>query len=244
MHNKLSVCAIIPARGGSKSIPRKNIVRLMGKPLLAYSIEHAMQAGSVNRVIVSTDDEEIARVAEAHGADLPFVRPAELAGDDVLDWPVFKHALDWLRTHESYEPEIVVHLRPTAPLRRAEQIDECVSLLSLRAEADSVRSVSFPSQHPYRMFELDKDGFLVPLLQTEQDRLYLLRRQDWPDVYWYNGVIDVTRSSTILRLNSMVGNRILPYVMDARYVVDIDSPEDLVVAEVKLRAFLESCESA
>ena len=215
-----------------------------GKPLLAYSIEHALQAASVNRVIVSTDDDEIARVAEAHGADVPFVRPAELAEDEILDWPVFKHALDWLRDHERYEPEIVVHLRPTAPLRRPEHIDECVTLLSRRAEADSVRSVSFPSQHPYRMFELDKDGFLVPLLQTEQGRPYLLRRQDWPDVYWYNCVIDVTRSRTILGLESMVGDRILPYVMNARYALDIDSPEDLVAAEAKLRAFLESCESA
>ncbi len=235
-----SVCAIIPARGGSKGIPRKNIVAINGKPLLAYSIEHARQALSVERVFVSTDDHEIAAVARQWGAEVPFMRPAELAGDTVLDHPVFAHALQWLHEHAGYHPELVVHLRPTSPIRADGQIDQAVRLLLEQPTADSVRSVSIPAQHPYRMFTLREDGFLQPLLQTKYPQPFLLRRQELPPVYWYNCVIDVTRATTILDQQSMTGDRILPYIIDADYVVDIDSPDDLVVATAKLQLFEKS----
>jgi len=237
MSKEQRVCAIIPARGGSRSIPHKNIVPVAGKPMLVYSIVHAQEAACVDRIIVSTDDPAIADVARRNGAEVPFVRPPELSGDTVLDQPVFEHALRWLEEHDHYRPEIVVHLRPTSPIRLPGQIDQAVRLLRDRPEADSVRSVSLPSQHPYRMFSIAADGFLKPLLDTPYPEPYLLRRQDWPDVYWYNCVIDVTRRSTVLEKKSMTGARMLPFIMDSRLVVDIDSPEDIAVAEARLAAF-------
>ncbi|HEY5903570.1 MAG TPA: acylneuraminate cytidylyltransferase family protein, partial [Anaerolineales bacterium] len=111
------VLAVIPARGGSKGIPRKNIRLFSGWPLLAWSIAAAQQAETVSRVIVSTDDEEIAAVGREYGAETPFLRPAEFARDDTTDLPVFEHALRWLDEHEGYRPEVVVQLRPTSPIR-------------------------------------------------------------------------------------------------------------------------------
>jgi len=240
--SSLNILAVIPARGGSRGIPRKNLVSLAGIPLFAYSIEHAKSSRFINRVIVSTDDDEIARLGVNYGAEVPFMRPEDLAGDTVLDLPVFQHVLKWLDIHEKYQADIVVHLRPTAPLRKTHQIDEAIEMLMKNTEADSVRSVSIPSQHPYRMFSIGDDGFLKPLLQTKYKEPYLLRRQDCPPVYWYNCVIDVTKPSTIWKKNSMTGDKILPYVMDSRFVVDIDGPEDLLLAETKIRQFKEIIE--
>jgi len=226
------VLAIIPARGGSKGIPRKNLTLIAGKPLVVHSIEHALAAKCVSRVIVSTDDPEIAEIAVAAGAEVPFLRPAELAGDQVLDLPVFQHVLARLSEEEAYSPDLILHLRPTAPLRRAGWIDEAVNLLRADPRADSIRSVSSPSQHPYRMFRIDAEGFLDPLFKHEHPMPYLLRRQDLPEMYFYNCVIDVSRRTTILGKNSMTGDRILPYLMQPDDVVDIDGPRDLLLARL------------
>ena len=230
-------CAIIPARAGSKGVPRKNLIPLLGKPLLAYSIEHALGAHSVERVIVSTEDPEIAEIATRFGAEVPFMRPGHLSEDHVLDLPVFQHALAWLEENEDYQPDLIVHLRPTAPIRTPRQIDDAVRMLVADGRADSVRSVSKPGQHPYRMFKIGPDGFLEPLLGHMNPEPFTLRRQDLPPIFWYNCVIDVSRRQTILDKHSMTGDRILPLVIDPQYVVDIDSSEDLVVAEAKLRHF-------
>jgi CMP-N-acetylneuraminic acid synthetase len=231
------VVAIIPARGGSVGIPRKNLAVIAGKPLVAWSIEHAQRSSRVSRIIVSTDDDEIAQTARSYGADVPFMRPAELAGNTVLDLPVFEHALRWLEEHEDARPDIVVHLRPTAPLRPVGQIDAMIGMLEERSDADSVRSVSKPGPHPWRMFTVDDAGFLRPLMQTPHKEPFLLRRQELPDIYWYNAVTDVTRRRTILEKHSMTGDRILPYVIDSKDVIDIDEPDDLLIASVKLQRF-------
>jgi len=228
----MDVLAVIPARGGSKGIPRKNLALVAGKPLVAHSIAHALAAESVTRVLVSTDDPEIAEVALAAGAEVPFLRPAELAGDKVLDLPVFQHVLNRLRETEGYAPELVVHLRPTAPFRQPGWINEAVALLQSHPHADSVRSVSSPSQHPYRMFRIGADGYLDPIFKHEHPTPYELRRQDLPEMVFYNCVIDVTRSATILGKNSMTGERILPYVMEPDQVVDIDGHRDLALARL------------
>ena len=228
------VIAIIPARGGSKGIPRKNIVPVNGRPLIAYSIDHARESDLIERVIVSTDDDEIARVAADCGAEVPFRRPEAISGDDVLDLPVFEHALTWIGEHGGDRPEIVVHLRPTAPIRPRGQIDDMIRMLLENRDADAVRSVSRPGPHPWHMFTIGGDGYLHPIV-AEHPAPYLLRRQELPEVYWYNAVTDVTRRSTIFEKHSMTGDRILPYVIDQRYVVDIDEPDDLVLAAVKLQ---------
>jgi N-acylneuraminate cytidylyltransferase len=234
----MKVLAIIPARGGSKGIKRKNLVDFLGKPLVAHSIEHALACRSITRTIVSTDDDEIAHVSRSFGAEVPFRRPSELAEDDVLDWPVFVHALEFLTKKENYCPEIVVHLRPTTPYRKPEWIDEAVALLVRHPEAHSVRSVSAPEKHPYRMFTINSEGYLDPIMKHEHPEPYLLRRQDLPKVYYYNCVIDVTRPSTIFERRSMTGNRILPYVQNPDQVLDIDSPRDLVIAQCLVKEVL------
>jgi len=236
------IVAIVPARGGSKGIPRKNIVMVAGKPLIAYSIEHALECPLIDRVIVSTDDDEIAGVAREHGAEVPFRRPEALSGDEVLDLPVFEHALKWLDEQDGYYPDIVVHLRPTAPIRPRGQIDEMIRLLEGHPDADSVRSVSRPGPHPWRMFTIGNDGYLHPLLQTGHAQPYLLRRQELPEIYWYNAVSDVTRRSTIFEKQSMTGDHILPHVIDNRYVVDIDEPDDLLIASIKIEAMRSKSE--
>ncbi len=227
----MEILALIPARGGSKGIKRKNLVPFRGKPLVLHSIEHALQSERITRIIVSTDDPEIARVCRETGAEVPFIRPSKLAQDHVLDWPVFKHALDFLKEKENYIPDLVVHLRPTTPYRKPGWIDEAVALLMEHPEADSVRSVSTPEKHPYRIFRIDNQGFLDPIMKHEHPEPYVLRRQDLPPMYYYNCVIDVTRPTTIHEKRSMTGDRILPYIMDADEVIDIDSEKDLRIAE-------------
>ena len=226
------VLAIVPARGGSKNVPRKNLADVCGKPLVAHSIAHALASKVVERVIVSTDDDEIRRVSIEHGAEVPFLRPSALAGDDVLDLPVFEHALRFLQEKEDYRPDVVVHLRPTAPLRKPAWIDDAVKLLMSDAHADSVRSVSPPAAHPYRVFRIGASGYLDPLMKHEHPQPFLLRRQDLPAMYYYNCVIDVTRPETIFEKKSMTGDRILPFVMSTEDAFDVDSARDLEIVRM------------
>lgn len=234
----MEVLAIIPARGGSKGIKRKNLVDFLGKPLVAHSIEHALASKRITRTIVSTDDNEIAQVSREYGAEIPFMRPKELAEDHVLDWPVFFHALEYLSKTEGFLPDIIVHLRPTTPYRKTCWIDYAVDLLVDHPYADSVRSVSEPEKHPYRMFTIDSTGYLDPIMKHEHPEPFLLRRQDLPKVYYYNCVIDVTRLATIRNMNSMTGKKILPYIMNPDEVFDIDSPRDLKIARLLVKELL------
>ena len=152
----VQILAIVPARGGSKSVPRKNIRLLAGKPLLAYALEAARGCRHVHRIVVSTEDPEIADMARRHGGEVPFLRPSELALDHVSDLPVFQHCLRWLGANEDYHPDIVVHLRPTAPLRTSEHIDRGIEQLLNTPEADSVRSVCPAAQHPLKTWAVNE----------------------------------------------------------------------------------------
>lgn len=230
-----NIIAIIPARGGSKGIKRKNLVEINGKPLVAYSIGHALASKLINRVVVSTEDEEIAQVSRSYGAEIPVLRPDELAEDHVFDLPVYEHMLKYLEETEGYKADIVVHLRPTTPYRKIEWIDEAIELLIDNEDADSVRSVSEPSQHPYRVFEI-KDKLLTPIMKERHPHPYLLRRQDLPPMYFYNCVIDITKPRTIFGKQSMTGDKMLPYIMDPSEVIDIDTKMDLEFA----RFFMEN----
>src|ERR1044071_5352756 len=147
----MDIIAIIPARGGSKGILRKNLRSINGISLVGWSVKHALASKLVTRTIISSDDDEIISEAKKYGAEAPFIRPKELAEDHVLDIPVFQHALNYLKEKENYSPKIVVHLRPTAPYRKQGWIDDAIRLLVDHPEADSVRSVSEPDKHPYRM---------------------------------------------------------------------------------------------
>ncbi|MEJ5313538.1 MULTISPECIES: acylneuraminate cytidylyltransferase [Anaerolinea] len=229
---KPEVLAIIPARGGSKGIPRKNIKLFAGHPLIAYSIAAGVQAESVTRVIVSTDDEEIAAVARQYGAEVPFLRPAELAQDQTLDLPVFQHALRWLEEREGYRPEVVVQLRPTSPVRPPALVDEAVRILLEHPEADSVRGVVPAGQNPHKMWRIDpQTGVMKNLLDVPGvDEPYNAPRQILPPVYWQTGHIDAIRPRAI-HAGSMSGKIILPVMVDPAYTVDIDTPKDWARSE-------------
>ena len=230
MVGKPEVLALIPARGGSKGIPRKNIRDFAGAPLIAYSIAAALQAQHVTRVIVSTDDEEIAAVARQWGAETPFLRPTELAQDDITDLPVFQQALAWLAEYEAYHPEFVVQLRPTSPVRPVGLIDDAIELMLTNPQADCVRGVVPSGQNPFKMWQIEPDSHqLKPLLSLPNVKEpYNAPRQELPKTYWQTGHIDVIRTSTILEKGSLTGDVILPILIDPRYTVDIDTPSDMV----------------
>lgn len=236
------VLAIIPARGGSKSIPRKNVLPLGGFPLIAYSIAAAQAAPSISRIIVSTDDEEIAQVARDFGAQVPFTRPAEISQDDTTDLPVFQHALKWLRENENYAPDIVVQLRPTSPFRRIAHIEDAVRVLASMPHADSARTVCEPFQNPFKMWTIDADGFLAPLLRGYGEEPYNQPRQSLPRVFWQTGYVDAARAATIEN-GSMTGAQILPILIDNSDWIDIDSPADWAMAENLLHSGRLSLES-
>lgn len=230
-----NILALIPARGGSKGLPGKNIMSLAGKPLIAYSILHAKASRRITRVVVSTEDAEISSVATEWGAEVPFERPAQYALDSSPDIDVFRHALNWLKENEGYEPDMVVHLRPTGPVRRVELIDEAIDLLTCNPDADAVRSVSPALQTPYKMWSITAEGCLAPLLHVEGTvDCQSLPRQQLPQVFWQNGYVDVIRPRAVLEKNSMWGERVLPFVV-AETLFELDYPEDIRAIEEALK---------
>jgi CMP-N-acetylneuraminic acid synthetase len=230
---------IIPARGGSKGVPRKNLKLLGGLPLIAHSIISARAAGELDRLLVSTDDLEIAAVARQHGAEVPFLRPVELAGDDTPDLPVFQHALQWLAEHEGYQPEFVIHLRPTQPFRPPELIDRVIGLLREKG-VDCVKSLVPVEQHPHKMWKLDPSGRPEPFLDTP------LWREIGPDcarqildpVYWSAGLVDGIRSETILA-GSTIGDRVEALLVDENLCAELDTPHHFIIAEAMLEHLRE-----
>lgn len=228
----MKILALIPARGGSKSIPHKNIRPLAGYPLIAYSIAAALQSKLVTRTIVSTDDDEIARIARGYGAETPFTRPAEFAQHNTLDYPVFTHALSWLNEYEGYQPELVVQLRPTSPLRPPDCVDQALQILLDHPEADSVRGVIPSGQNPYKMWRVTEQGRMTPLLSLPGiSEPFNAPRQALPQTYWQTGHIDAIRLSTITHKGSLSGEVVYPLQIDPRYAVDIDTLRDWQRAE-------------
>jgi YrbI family 3-deoxy-D-manno-octulosonate 8-phosphate phosphatase len=228
------VLAIIPARGGSKSIPHKNIRPFAGHPLLAYSIAAGLQATCVDRVIVSTDDEKTGEIARRYGAEVPFLRPVELAQDATPDLPVFEHALRWLEKEEGYHPEIVVQLRPTTPMRPPDCVERGVAILLDHPEADCVRAVIPSGQNPFKMWRINQNGQMISLLEDGIHESYNKPRQELPPTYWQTGHLDVFRRQVVLEKASMTGDVILPLIIDPRFTVDIDNPLDWERAEWNL----------
>jgi CMP-N,N'-diacetyllegionaminic acid synthase len=227
--------ALIPARGGSKSVPRKNIIPLLGKPMIAWAIEHALASRHITRTIVTTDDEEIAAIARSYGAEVPFLRPSELSGDLSPDVEFYRHALEWLKANENYVPDMVVSLRPTPPSRVPATIDLAIETFAAHPEADSLRSVHLASETPFKMWLMDGNGFMKPVATLPGIREpYNQPRQTLPLVYWQDGYIDITRPRVVLEKNSTTGDIILPFIIQEP-AVDIDYPEALASAEAQLR---------
>jgi CMP-N-acetylneuraminic acid synthetase len=224
----LEVLALVPARSGSKSIKDKNIRPIVNKPLMAWSIEHALSADTVTRTIVSTDSAEYADIARQYGGETPFLRPSEISGDVATDLQVFQHALAWLNEHEGYRPEICVHLRPTHPVRNPADIDRMVEILAGEPNLDSVRSVVKARETPFKIWFRETSGMLRPVVECDIPEAYNQPRQMLPVTYLQNASIDVVRARIVVEQASMTGNRIYGYIMDEIY--DIDDETQLETA--------------
>lgn len=218
------VLALIPARGGSKGLPRKNIMMAGGKPLIAWSILAAQNSKYIDRLIISSDDTEIISVADTFGCAAPFVRPSELANDEAITYDVAMHAIDSLE--ECFD--ILVVLQPTSPLRIAEDIDRCIeSSLS----TGSCVSLVETEKSPYWMYRLPTESLMVPLLQPEKA---ILRRQDAPPVFVLNGAVYAVDCNWLKLNGSFINDDTVPYVMPKGRSLDIDTHDDFEILERSL----------
>ena len=230
INKNFEILAIIPARGGSKSIPKKNIKNLFNKPLLEYSINCAKNSKYVTRIIVSTDDKKIATIAKKAGAEVPFLRPKKLAKDDSKTIDVIKHAVEFLDLSESYKPDIITHLQPTTPFRTTSQLDKSINLL-INSRATSILGVKKIKTHPYRAYWSSKK-YLTPFKKNFLD---YHQRQSFPDCYYPTGEIYVYWYNTLKKYGTIYGPKILPFIDKNSINIDIDTPFDFFVSEMKLR---------
>jgi CMP-N-acetylneuraminic acid synthetase len=223
---KVKVLSLIPARSGSRTLRDKNIRLLAGKPLLAYSIEQSLSSKLIDRTIVSTDSKRYADLACEYGAEVPFLRPPEISKGSSTDLEAFTHALDWLRREEGYIPDICVHLRPTYPVRKVEDIDNIIRMLLDNPDLDSVRSVVPAPFTPMKMWFRSEEGLLSPAVKSEIKEAYNLPRQLLPPAFAQNACIDALRTRVITEMKSMTGSRIFGYVMEGKSY-DIDTEKQL-----------------
>jgi len=228
---KEKILAVITARGGSKGIPQKNIRPLLGKPLIAYTIQAALQSKTLNKIIVSTDDEDIANVSKQYGAEVPFLRPKDLATDTATSLSVLQHAVRYLAEKEGYLADIIVCLQPTSPMRSAEDIDQAVTLCT-STSSDSVVSLCQAEHHPYWMKKVVGDR-VYPLMEVDNDKYP--RRQDLPPAYQLNGAIYVTGRKILLEKERILGENTLAYIMPQERSIDIDTLIDFKLAELIMR---------
>ncbi len=239
----MKVLGVITARGGSKGIPGKNLKLLAGKPLIDYTLDAAAASGALDRIVLSTDDAAIAEYARGRGCEVPFLRPPELARDETPHLPVMQHAVRWLREQQEYEPDAVMILQPTSPLRRPDDICGAVRMLA-ETGADSVISVSeVPVHvHPMRTLKIADNGEAVLFVTGDPVRHRINRRQDLPPAWTMNGAIYVFRTRVLFGdVPSLYGDRVLAYQTPASRGVNLDDPEDWAAAE---RALAESMSRA
>jgi N-acylneuraminate cytidylyltransferase/CMP-N,N'-diacetyllegionaminic acid synthase len=222
----MKILAIIPARGGSKGVPRKNVCLLAGKPLIAWTIEAAKQSDLLDRIVLSTDAEYITEVAQTYGINVPFLRPVELAQEDTPGIAPVLHAVSWLEQNESYYPDYVLVLQPTSPFRTSSDIDAAIRLAQ-QNQADGVVSVVPVHQHPYWTKCISDDGRLVDFLPLEKD---YPRRQDLPPVYALNGAIYLVKREVLLEQQTYYTERTFAYIMPPERSLDIDTSWDLYLA--------------
>ncbi|MBI1975624.1 MAG: acylneuraminate cytidylyltransferase family protein [Candidatus Vogelbacteria bacterium] len=231
----MEVLALIQARGGSKGVPGKNIRMLGGKPLIAWTVEAARKAPSVNRVIISTDSAEIADAARIYGAEVPFIRPAEFATDDAKSIGLLRHALLWLEEHEGYRPDALVQLKPTNPLRTSAHIEDAIRLFKESSETDAVITVRPVREHPYKTWKRTEDGRIEPFIQEDYHHIkeaVKSPRQKLPEAFIQNSCVHVIRPSTILEQNSSIGTNVRVVVMSEEDSLNIDTPNDFALAEL------------
>jgi CMP-N-acetylneuraminic acid synthetase/ectoine hydroxylase-related dioxygenase (phytanoyl-CoA dioxygenase family) len=227
----VKILCIIPARSGSKGVINKNIKYYNGKPLLAWSIEQAIESRFYEkmRIIVSTDSEKYRDIAIEYGAEVPFLRPIEISGDLSTDYECIKHCIDWLKENDDYIPDIILQLRPTSPERKIETIDKCIEIFLNNIEKyDSLRTVVPFSKSPYKMYTTE-NNVLKPLFNVinDIDEPYNQCRQILPKCYLHNGYIDIIKT-TILNNGTISGNNIYPFIMEENDIIDIDEESDWI----------------
>jgi N-acylneuraminate cytidylyltransferase/CMP-N,N'-diacetyllegionaminic acid synthase len=227
----MSIIAIIPARGESKSVQRKNIKLLAGKPLIAYTIETALKCKLLNRVIVSTDDKEIAAISKKHGAEVPFMRSRELALDSTPMLPVLQHAVSYMEQNEKSHIDVVVLLQPTSPFRKVSDIENCIKKLK-NEKTDSVVTVCEAEHNPYFVMMKFQNDNLVPFLKTEKP---ITRRQDAPKVYRLNGAVYAVRRDVLMNENKLFTDNTKAVIMPQERSIDLDSQLDFEFAELLLK---------
>lgn len=230
----LKILGMIGVRSGSKGLPHKNIRPLAGKPLMAWIIEAACRACTVNRVIVSTDSPEYAAIARQYGAEVPFLRPAELAGDASTDIEFIRHALAWLDENEGYQPDLVLRLLATVPMQQPEDMDAAVEVLLNDPEAHSAVVIAEARQHPYKALKLVDDGkgghYLTTYITGSARDVTPIARQNYTKAYFRANVI-VSRASTIRDFSSLTGDRVRYHLIGQERAIDIDSPLDFFIVE-------------
>ena len=224
------IIGLVTARGGSKSIPRKNVKPLAGKPLIAWTVEAALQSRGLSRVIVSTDDNEIAQVAQEWGAEVPFVRPSELAQDDSPHIAAVEHAIRWLAAHDNSRPDYIMTLQPTSPLRTAGDIDAAIQIAETHA-AIAVVSVCETDHHPYLSKRILPDGTLADFVSSD---IVYLRRQALPPAYVLNGAVYLNHRESLLRDQTFLPKGARAYVMPPERSLDINTELDFRFAEFTL----------
>ncbi|MBN1914134.1 MAG: acylneuraminate cytidylyltransferase family protein [Candidatus Omnitrophica bacterium] len=229
----MKICAIIAARGGSKGVPGKNIRRLLGKPLIAYSIKQAVSCPGIDKVIVTTDSSGIARLARKYGAETPFLRPARLATDSCGKLAVLQHAVMFMRQRMGYFPDLIVDLDPTSPLRNIADIRACIKLARNNA-CDAVISATPAKKNPYfNMVELCGDKTVR--LCKKSGRRQSQRRQDAPSVYEMNASIYVYRTASLLKMKTLWDGKLMMHQMPPERSVDIDRELDFKVVEYLMK---------
>ena len=228
-----NILGIIPARSGSTRVPGKNIKELGGKPLIEYTIKAALESCKLDRIIVSTDDENIAVIAENLGAEVPFIRPSELSKNTTPDQPVFLHALKKLDEIDGYKPDIVLNLRPTSPFKSASTIN-CVIDAFKDPKVDIVRTMTLVKgvHHPYWMYNLTENEMATPFLSEININNYY-QSQLLPPIYRINGVVDGYRSKKIIDGDILTGS-IKGVIISENESIEIDTPQDFSLCELKL----------
>jgi len=229
IHGK-SVLAIIPARGGSKGLPGKNIKDLCGKPLITWSIDVAEACSSIDKIVVSTDDDQIADCAKKYDAEVPFMRPQELASDTASIIDVIFHTIDWFKKHQDFRPEYILLLQPTSPLRTIEDIEGTIQMLKDK-DARAVVSVCETDHHPWWSNILPEDGNMKDFLRRD---ILNKRRQDLPIFYWLNGAVYLAATNYLCEHNGFFGPNTFAYKMPKERSVDIDSTIDFKLAALLL----------
>jgi len=242
--NRDHIYAVIPARSGSKGVLGKNIKQFCGKPLMAWQISNGVNSKHISRTFVSTDSEAYKKIALEHGAEAPFLRPANISHDTATDFQLFEHFIEWMRVNEpDRQPSLLVQLRATAPCTTTETVDACIEqFLKFEDSADSLRSVTPADHEPFNMYFLDVEHpeRMVPLIPKSHHKddpkdIILepqsVARQILPAIYWHNAYVDIFRPEVITTHKNMMGEKCLAYHMKKEDCQDIDNPEDWVKAE-------------